>query len=285
MRVRTVLLTVILLGVGVAQAAVPEAVRQTALATRGADAAAPPPADTWYVVEMDSLLAAVTRGDLGALRLVDDAGEPVAGGGARAALAGAVRPTPVDIAGVTWTAAEDDRTRPRGRGRPAAWRLSPRLLAVRHRPRRRGRRRRAHARLAPAGRYRARARASIWQRRLGEGAGSRRRRAPPSRRPDLRLERLTLRADRVRRVPFVARPGTFRGTTYEQVIDLPAGPHAVLSAVRAPPHRRDPVPGRRRPPTPRRWLAALGRGRPRLRAVPRRRSASRRSRSWRAPCD
>ena len=72
----------------------PEAVRQLPWRREVRLPAAPPPADTWYVVEMDSLLAAVTGGDLGALRLVDDAGEPVAGGGARTALAGTRSPSP-----------------------------------------------------------------------------------------------------------------------------------------------------------------------------------------------
>ncbi len=226
MRVRTVLLTAILLGLGVAQAAVPEAVRQLPW-RREVRMPAPPPADTWYVVEMDSQLATVTHGDLGALRLVDDAGEPVP-----AVMLAPRWPemwaAPVSLDSVAWTADGDDGTRlaaevdlPPGDYLRVFWppdtihdvvvddaeRMPDWLLQDAAETR-------AHAIWQPAS---ARVRLVVHAARATSA-------------PDLFLERLTLRADRLRTVPFVARPGVFRGTTYEQVIDLPAGPHAVLSA-------------------------------------------------------
>ncbi len=227
MRVRAAIVVAILFGLEVAGAAVPEAVRQLPWRREVRWPAAPPPADTWYVVEMDSLLAAATGGDLGALRLVDDAGEPVP--------AVVLEPRwpelyaePLSLAGATWTANGDDGTSlaaeldlPPGDYLRITWppdtvhdvavadaeRMPDWLLQDDAAPR-------AHAIWQPAN---ARVRLTVHVARAVTT-------------PDLVLERLTLRADRVREVPFVARPGTFRGTTYEQVVDLPAGPHAVLAA-------------------------------------------------------
>jgi hypothetical protein len=231
MMVRTVVLTALLLGIETAQAAVPEAVRQLPWRREVRLPAAPPPTDTWYVVEMDSLLAAVTNGDLGALRLVDDAGEPVAAVVLEPRWP-AMHAEPVSLTDVRWTVDGDDRTRfsadidlPPGdylravwptdavagvdvvdAERMPDWLLSDGWTALPN----------SHThgiwRLTSP-----RARLSVQV-------------ARATTMPDLRLERLTLRDDRVRTVPFRARPGTFRGTTYEQVVDLPTGPHAVLSA-------------------------------------------------------
>jgi hypothetical protein len=221
-------MVVVLLGVGVAQGAVPEAVRQLAYRREVRLPTATPPAGTWYVVEMDSLLAAVTGGDLGALRLVDDAGEPVA--------AVVLEPhwpelatEPLEVTGLVWTPAEDDHAH-----RSAEFDLPPgdylRVVwppdtvydvAVADAERMPD----WHLQDAADTRSRAVWRADSTTVRVTVVV------AASVTTPDVRFERLTLRADRVRRVPFTASPGTFRGTTYEQVIGLPAGPHAILSAV------------------------------------------------------
>lgn len=226
MRPWTAVLVALLLGLGESQAAVPEAVRQLPW-RREVRLPATPAADTWYVVEMDSLLAAVTHGDLGALRLVDDAGEPVP--------AVVLEPQwpdffaePVSVDGVTWTSTGDDPPRldaeidlPPGDYLRTTWSAATvNDVAVEDAERM------SDWRLPDAGEGKARA---IWRlTSLRVRLTVQTARAVTT--PDVSLERLTLRADRVRPVPFVARPGTFRGTTYEQVLDLPAGPHAVLSA-------------------------------------------------------
>jgi hypothetical protein len=237
MRFRSAALTVIMLGVGAAQAAVPEAVRQLPWRREVQLPQAPPPAGTWYVVEMDSLLAAATRGDPGAMRLVDDAGEPVP--------VVALDPRwpelfaePVDLPGVAWTADAKEPLR-----LTAAFDLLPcDWLRVSW----------PHATVhsvAVDGAERVpdppEPVAMDEQTRASEPRGELRTTEtwrPNSSRltlvafvanvgttPAVRLERLSLRADRVRSVPFRARPGAFRGATYEQFVDLPAGPHAVLS--------------------------------------------------------
>jgi hypothetical protein len=227
MRVRTVVLAAILLALETAHAAVPEAVRQLPWRREVRIPVTALPADAWYVVEMDSLLAAVTHGDLGALRLVDDAGEPVP--------AVVLEPRwpelvaePLDLAGVTWKASSDDPTNlsaeidlPPGDYLRVTWSSD----AV-HDVNVDDAERMPDWLLQEVNETRARA---IWQpstprARLTVRAAS------ATATPDVRLERLALRADRVRAVPFVPRAGTFRGTIYEQVVDLPAGPHAVLTA-------------------------------------------------------
>lgn len=216
---RVMLLVLVL--AGAAQAAVPEAIRQLPF-RREVRLPATPPADAWCVVEMDSLLAAVTGGALAAMRLVDDTGEPVP--------AVVLEPRWPEFAavalpaeGIAWTKDDDDPPRltadidlPPGDYLRVDWSSgtvdnvdiddAERIPDWRH----------DNDDDQRAG--------GTWR-----VAGPRARITVVAAKPDVRLERLVLRADRVRSVPFVARPGTFRGATYEQVIDLPAGPHAVLS--------------------------------------------------------
>jgi len=252
MRFGTVALTAILLGVGAAQAAVPEAVRQLPWRREVRLPQAPPPAGTWYVVEMDSLLAAATRGDPGSMRLVDDAGEPVP--------AVALDPRwpelfaePVDMSGVTWTEDAKEPLRLTGEidSPPGDWLRVSWPSATVHSVAINDAERVPDphqyddfAKQTGASEPRGESwttetwRTDNWRTdnwRAGNWrAGTSRVTlvavvANPGTTPAVRLERLSLRADRVRSVPFRARPGAFRGATFEQIVDLPAGPHAVLS--------------------------------------------------------
>jgi len=221
-------LSAILLGLALAApAAVPDAVRQ--LPWRR-EVILPPaaPAGAWFIVELDSLLSAVTAGDLARLRLVDDAGEPIA----TVPLAGrwpeyqavalpadslAWRPDPADARVLTAGVAL-----PPGRYLRAAWPAE----AVRDVA--------ADAPTAPTWRWGDVERpgpSATWDApgdtivlvvTTVRGAT-----------PALRLDRLLLREERLRRAPFAARDGVFRGTDYEQVVDLPAGPHPVVAVTLA----------------------------------------------------
>ncbi len=210
-----------------ARSAVPDAVRQLPW-RREVILPAAAAAEAWCLVELDSLLSAVTAGDLARLRLVDDAGEPIP-----AVVLAARWPElhavalPLDT--LAWRqVADEPRTftatvaLPPGRYLRASWRGDG-VADVS-----------ANAEVAPTWQWGEIDRATPSVTWVAPGDSLRltvttSRSAPPA----LSLDRLTLRQDRLRRVPFVARDGVFRGTDFEQVVDLPAGPHPVVAVTLA----------------------------------------------------